>query len=152
MDIGPKAHVVSQVPAIVVGIFVDHDVVTVPVPAVAEANVVGSHAEIEAAEPKTAGATSRKMPDVSTAKTAGKATVLKGMVQMVVRIVAARVVANPFSVGVNVGSIGMPSLVVEMTILLWSMRRAHRRWTVRGDMPTRRTVFPTLRPSGERKQ
>src|SRR5580693_308751 len=86
VHVSPKTHVVSQVPAIVVGIFVDHDVVPTPVPITAEAHIIRGDTEIEATEPKSARPASREMPDVSAAKTAGKTTVLKRMVHVIVRI------------------------------------------------------------------
>lgn len=69
-----------------VGIFVD-DVVAVPEPAVAEAEVIGSDAEKETTEAEAAGAAAGEMPDVAAAEAAGEASVLKGMIEMVVRVV-----------------------------------------------------------------
>ena len=51
MDVGAKSYVVGEVPAFVVGIVVDDDVVAIPEPVVAEAEVIRRDAEIKAAEP-----------------------------------------------------------------------------------------------------
>jgi hypothetical protein len=57
------------------------------------------------------------------------------MIEVVAAIVAAGVVANPFAVGMNVRCVGMPALVVEMTIFRRRMRISHRRGSVGWDMP-----------------
>ena len=81
MDVSTQSDVVSQVPAVVVGIFVNDDVIAVPEPVAAEANVIRSHTEIEAAEPEAVGAASGQMPNVATAEAAGKASVFPGMIR-----------------------------------------------------------------------
>ena len=103
-----------------VGVFVDHDIVAVPKPVAAEADVVGSDAKVEAAEPETIGAAAAEVPNVAAPESACEAPVLPGMVKMVVNVVTAGIVANPFAVGVNVRCVGMASLVVEV--------RGLRRW------------------------
>jgi hypothetical protein len=115
VDVYAEADVVCQVPADVVGIFVDDDVVAIPEPAVAKADVVRSDAEIEAAEPEAAGTASGQMPYVAGAETAGKVAVLPRMIEVVVGIVGTGIVADPFAVGVNVGGVGMAFVVVEMS-------------------------------------
>ena len=76
-----------------VGVFVDDDVVVIPKPVVAESDVIRGDAEVEATEPETVWASAAEMPDVPTAEAAGEASVLPGMVDVVVRIVAAGVMA-----------------------------------------------------------
>ena len=101
-----------------VGIIVDDDVVAVPKPVVAEADVIGGDAEIEATEPEAIGTASCEMPNVAAAKAAGEVSVLPGVIEVVVRIVWAGVVADPFAVGVDVRRVGMTGLVVEVTVFL----------------------------------
>jgi len=149
VDVGSQAHVVGQVPAIVIGIFVDDDVVAAPVPAIAKANIVRSYAEIEAAEPEAAGTAASEMPNVPATESASEASVLKGMVEMIVRIVTSGVVANPFSVGMDVGRVRMTNLIVEMAVLLGRMRRAHGRGTVRRNMSTGGRASAMLREYGD---
>ena len=117
-----------------VGVFVDHDIVAVPKPVAAEADVVGSNAKVEAAEPETIGAAAAEVPDVAAAEAASKVAVLPGMVEVVVNIVMAGVVADPFAVGVNVRRGGMASLVVEVRGLRRWMGCARRLGTVGGDV------------------
>ena len=67
---------------------------------------------MEAAERKAAGTTAFEVPHMSATDTAGEAAMLPRMVQMVLRIVAAGIVAHPFPTAMYVGSIGMSSLIV----------------------------------------
>lgn len=134
MDVGPEPDVVSEVPAFMVRVFVDNDVVAVPEPVVAEADVVGGDAEVEAAEPEAIGATAAEMPDVATAEAAGEAAVFPGVVEMVMGVVATRVMADPLAVRVDVRRVGMSRLVVEVRIFRRGMRSLNRTWTMRGDM------------------
>jgi hypothetical protein len=53
---------------------------------------------------------------MSATDTAGEAAMLPRMVQMVMRIVAAGIVAHPFPTAMYVGSIGMSSFVVEVAM------------------------------------
>ena len=52
VDVGAEPGVVGEVPAGVVRIFVDDDLVGVPKPAVNIAKVVRSYAEVEASKPE----------------------------------------------------------------------------------------------------
>ncbi len=99
-----------------VGIIVDDDVVTIPIPVVAKADVIGSDAEIETAEPETVGTSSGEVPDVADA--AGEMAVLPRVIEAVVRIVAACVVADPFADRVDVRRVGVSGLVIEVTVFL----------------------------------
>jgi hypothetical protein len=59
---------------------------------------------------------------------------LKGMIEMIVDVAAAGVVADPLAVVMNVGRVRMPRLVVEMRGGLRRMRRARRSGTMRRDV------------------
>jgi hypothetical protein len=133
VDVSTQSDVVSQVPAVVVGIFVNDDVIAVPEPVAAEANVIRSHTEIEAAEPEAVGAASGQMPNVATAEAAGKASVFPGMIKVVVGIVTAGVVSDPFAVGVDVRRVRMSGLVVEVRGC--RRRMCNRSRAVRWDVP-----------------
>ncbi|MFZ1005926.1 MAG: hypothetical protein WAN65_03760 [Candidatus Sulfotelmatobacter sp.] len=125
-----------------VGVFVDDDVVAVPEPVAAEADVVGSDAKVEAAKPETVGSAAAEVPDVPAPETASEVAVLPGMVEVVVNIVMAGIVANPFAVGVNVRCVGMASLIVEVRCLRGGMRRARRFGTVGGNVRGPATNLP----------
>ena len=113
MDAGSEPDVIGEVPADVIGVIVDDNFVGIPEPSATEANVVGSYGEVEAAEPETAGATACEAPHMTAAETAGEAAMLPRMIQMVMRVVAAGIMARPLSIGMHVGSFGMSFLVVE---------------------------------------
>jgi hypothetical protein len=97
VDVGAEPHVIGQVPSVVVGVFVDDDLIRIPEPAVTETNVIRRYAEVKAAEPETRRASTDEMPNVTAAKATGKATVLPRMIEMVVGIVAAGVVTYPLT-------------------------------------------------------
>lgn len=52
MDVGSETFVVRKVPAWVVWIFINYYIVTIPVPAVAIAEIVRSNAKVESSEPE----------------------------------------------------------------------------------------------------
>lgn len=111
MAVGAEANVIGEVPADVVGIFVDDDLVGIPEPIAAEAEVGRSNAEIEAVEPEAGRAAAGEMPDMAFAEAAGEVAMLPRLIKMVVGIVGARIVADPFAVGVNVRSFGVAGFV-----------------------------------------
>lgn len=153
--ISPEPDVVGQVPAIVVGIFVNHDIVAIPEPVVAVAEVEGGYAETKTAEPEQVRAAAAEMPHMAAAEAAGEVPMLPGMIEMIVNVAPAGVVADPFAVVMNVGSIGMPRLVVEMRGGLHRMRRARRSGTMRRDVcnSTTNTMNSSVLSKGrERKQ
>ncbi len=112
MDVGPQPDVISEIPADVIRVFVDYDVIGVPVPAIAVTDVVGSHTKKETAKREPIWSAARKMPYMALAEATGKAAVFPRMIEMVVRIVAARAVSNPLiSFCVNVGRIRVTRLI-----------------------------------------
>jgi len=54
VNVGAKPYVIRQIPSDVVRIFVDHDLIRIPEPVTAEAEVIRGDAEVEPAEPETA--------------------------------------------------------------------------------------------------
>jgi len=56
------------------------------------------------------------------------------MIQMVMRIVPAGIMAHPLSIGMYVGSFGMSWLVVELAVFLHRMRCGYFRRTVLGNV------------------
>jgi hypothetical protein len=113
VDVGTEPGVVGQVPAVVVGIFVDDDRIAVPIPVIGVVVIVGSYAEIEAAEPKALAVSSAKVIDVAAAKAAGEAAVLPGMIEMIVRVSATGIVADPSPIVMDVRRIRMTLPIAE---------------------------------------
>src|ERR1700691_2913812 len=88
--------VVRQVPAVMIGIFVDHDIVGIPEPVIAVAYIVRRHRKIESTEPEAARASALNVKHVALAKAAGKMSVLPGMIKMVVRVILPGIMPHPF--------------------------------------------------------
>jgi hypothetical protein len=84
------------------------------------------------------------VPDVAAAEATGEVAVLPGMVEVVVNIVMAGVVADPFAVGVDVRSVGMASFVGIVSIFDGMSVGLGRRGTVSRRM-RRRSFVPFLR-------
>ena len=146
MHVGSHADVVRQIPSVMVGIFVDNDLIRIPEPIVAVADIVRSNAKVKAAEPETRWAAASKMPDVATTKATGKVTMLPRMVDVVVGIIAAGVMAHPLIVGVDVGSVRMTTFVTEIRMVGCRTRiGAGRSWAVRGDVTPTNAMRRTLR-------
>lgn len=132
MHIGTKPDVISQVPAVVIGVLEDRDVVGVPKPVAAVADVKVGDCKTKTAEPEQVRASATEAPDMSAAETTGEVSVLPRVIQMIVRIVSARVMPNPLAVIVDVRRVWMPRLVIEMLATLsHRMRSARRSRTVR---------------------
>ena len=89
MDIGSEAGVVGEIPAWVIGIVVQHDVIAVPQPIVGVVVVVRRDAPVKAAEPEAVAASAFDAINVVAANYAAEAAVFPGMVKMVMSIVAA---------------------------------------------------------------
>jgi len=138
--VGAEADVVGEVEAVVVGVFVDCDLVGAPVPVVAEAVVGGENAEVETAEPEAFAIAAFNAPDVAAAEAAGEAAMGPRMINMVMDVSTAGVMADPFAVGVDVRRVGMTFPVVESAVLVglasgsvmhggWAMLGRARRWS-----------------------
>jgi len=121
MDVSSQPDIVSKIPPVVIGILVNHDAVGTPDPVIAITNVIRSDGKIEPAEPETAWASAFDAKRVPLAEAAGKMSVLPGMIEVVVRIVLARIMPDPFvAAGMDVGSFGVALLVAKGTSLFGS--------------------------------
>jgi hypothetical protein len=100
----------------VVGVFVDYDLVSAPVPAIDVGVFIGEDAEVEAVEPEAITAAAFDAPRVAFAEAAGKVAVFPRTVEVKTGIFAAGVVADPFIVGVNVRGLGV-TLAVGISLL-----------------------------------
>jgi hypothetical protein len=108
--------VIGQIPAIVVRVCVDHDVVTVPIPVVAVGEVEIGNAEGETAKPETAGFASFNPPPVATAEAAVEVAILPRVLDAKAIIVSPAVVSHPFAVAVDVRCLRVTLAVVEMSV------------------------------------
>ena len=101
-----------------IGILVNHDLVGIPQPVTAIAQVERRDAEVETSEPESRRASPGQVPDVMRTESAGEMAVLPGMIQVVVRIAAAAIVPDPLAVRMNVGSIRMAVFIRKGMIFL----------------------------------
>src|SRR5258708_6188988 len=89
VSVGTEPHVVCEVPAIVIGIFVDDDLIAVPIPVTDEAGVVLPHPKIDPPDPDPISSAAFQPEHVVPPEPAVEMTMFKGVIEMVVLIVAA---------------------------------------------------------------
>src|SRR5580692_10933609 len=80
VNVSSQPRVIGEIPAVMVGIFVDHDLVAGPEPVSAQSEVKRGDAEGPAVEPETAGAASANAPYVPAAESAREVAMLPGMI------------------------------------------------------------------------
>ena len=150
MNIGAKPNVIGQIPPDVIGIVVDHDVIRSPIPIATIADIVWRNREEEAAESEPLWATSPKPPNVASTCGSGKMSVLPSPVDVIVRVTPAGIVPDPLVVlGMNVGSLWMPSLVGKRAPLRGRgrlMRNSHRSRPVRRNVSASYSALSTAGP------
>jgi hypothetical protein len=117
VHVGAEAWVVGEVPAGVVGVFVDDDVVGIPEPATHVGKVVRGDAPIPIVEAESIGTAAGEMPAMRRAEAAVPVAVLPGVVDVVVRVVGTAVVADPL-VAVDVWGVGMARLVGVVAVFM----------------------------------
>jgi hypothetical protein len=129
MDVSAQPDVVSQIPAVVVRIFIDHDIVGTPVPVVAISEIIGRNRKIETAEPEAARAASFDPKRMTSAEATRKAAMLPGMVEVVVGIISSCIMPNPLvTAGMDVRSLWVALLVTVGTRLLLCRARFLTSW------------------------
>ena len=98
VDVGSEAHVIRQVVADIIGIVIDHNVVIVPEPVAAIAVVIRRDLEEEATDIEAVRSATAQPPNMLRSKAGGEASMLPGMIEMVVGIIAATFMPNPLIV------------------------------------------------------
>jgi hypothetical protein len=102
VNVSSQPGVVGQIPAFVVRVGVNRDIVTIPIPVVGIGHVEWGDAEIEAVKPEAVGSAALDSPEVPAAETAVKAAVFPGMVEAEACVATIAVVPDPFPVAVDV--------------------------------------------------
>jgi len=141
MNVSAQPGVVCEIPTWIVGIFIDHNRVTRPIPAGHETDVGGRYAEVESPEPEASGTAAPEMKDMSRAEPAREAAVSPRMVHVIPRIAAG--VSNPLAVIVNMRRFGMPLGIVKIPLggATRRFRPRSRSFTMSGGRrPVRRNV------------
>ena len=126
MDVGAEPDIVGEVPADVVGVFKNRDVVAVPEPVVAVSDIKGGDAEVEATEPEAAGTATGQTPDMASTEAAAEVAMLPGMIEVEPGIIASLIVADPLAVVVDMRRFGMAFAVTKGLlgrILMWRLAR-----------------------------
>ena len=111
MNVRPQSGVIGQVPSVVIGILVDHDLIGVPQPVVTENDIERRDAEEEPTEPETSRAASFESKEMPAAEPAGEAAMRPRVIEMEVAVVTAYAMPNPFAVPVHVWRVGVSSTV-----------------------------------------
>lgn len=134
MDVDSQPDVVRQIPADVIGIFIDDNFVGIPKPSIAVSNVIGRDGKIESTKPESIWTTAREAPHMATAESAGEVPMLPRMIEVVMNIVTAGLVADPSLAAVYVGSVGVARFFAERPVFLSWRCMLDTRWTVSWDV------------------
>lgn len=137
VDVGSQPHVVGEIPALVIRVVIDYDLVAVPEPVVGIGQVKWRDAEIEAAKPKAVGTTSCNAPHVTTAEAAGEASMLERMIEVEAGVLSPSVMPDPLAIMVDVRSFWMACSIAIGSFgrsLVWRSARGSR--TMRGNVST----------------
>jgi hypothetical protein len=125
VNVGAEPNVVGQIPADMVWVRIDHDVVAIPKPVVAVGVVGWGNAEEEAVKAEAFAAATSETVDMRGTKGAWKMSVLPGTVEVVICIVPAGIMADPaIGPGIHVGRIGMSRLLGKIAGLAVRWRSA----------------------------
>ena len=111
VNVYAQPNVIEEIPANVVWVVVNHDLVTGPKPVTAVVIVGWCNAEIEAAEPEALPAPSPQPEDMAGAKAAPEAPMFPRMIEVVPGIISAGIVSDPLTVPMNVRGVWMSSAV-----------------------------------------
>ena len=88
MDVRAEPGVISQVPTIVVRIFIDDDRIAVPIPITNVVEIVRCNRKVEAAEPEALAVASAQTENMAPAKSTVEVPVFPRMIQMIVLVIA----------------------------------------------------------------
>src|SRR5579862_7490998 len=95
VDIGSETDVIGEIPAGMIGIVVDDDVVRIPEPAIDIAEFPGRYAPVPAVEPEAVRVAAYESPAMGRPEAAGEMAVFPGVIEMKALVVAALVMTDP---------------------------------------------------------
>lgn len=113
MDIRAEPWVIGDVPARVIGIIIEDDVIGIPIPVADVPDIKGSDAEVVSAEPETARSAACDSPEAFASDGSGEAPVLPRVVEMEARISPAEIVPYPLAIGMDMRRRGMAFSIPE---------------------------------------
>lgn len=117
--IRPETRVVGEIPAVVIRIWIENDVVSIPIPIGTVIEVVRRNAEEKSFELEAFTVSAVQAEHIIRSDRAREASVLPRMIEAVVGIVAARGMAQPLAgIGVNVRRLRVFRLIAECAPLI----------------------------------
>ena len=142
VSVGAEPRVISEVPARMVRILVDHDLIASPVPVRHDVVVVRRNVPIVIAKPESFPVSAREVEYVLRSEAAAEASVYPRLSEVVMRIVGATIMAYPSIVfGIDVRNVRMALLVhFHMVLRRRPGLSARRRGSPRGSRTARRNV------------
>ena len=123
VHVDAESWIVGKIPAIVIRIIVDHDVIVVPIPIIDITEIEGSYAEVISSEPEAAGPSAAQAPHIARSESALEAAMLPGMVKVESDIATAIGVADPLVILVDVRSFGVRGFIAIGSARLISLAR-----------------------------
>lgn len=118
MHIGSQPYVIGQIPSVMIGIRIDHDIVGIPNPTGAIVVIIGGHAEEVRPGPEVVPCTAAQSVYMAAADFAGEAAVFPWTVHMIMRIAGAGVADPLIVLGVDVRRVWMSRLVAIIRALV----------------------------------
>src|ERR1700689_2249618 len=113
VNVSSQPRVVGEIPAVMVGIFVDHDLVAIPEPVGGQCQVKRGNAESPSVKPETARTAPADVPHVAASEAAGETAVLKGMIKVETGIIASSVMPYPGAVVVDVWGFWVAGVIMK---------------------------------------
>jgi len=112
VSVSTQTGVVGEIPANVVGILVDHDLIARPVPVCDDVVIERGDVPVKTAKPEAFAVSSRQHEDMLRSKTAAEMPVCPRLREVVMRIVRATLMSHPLVVpGVYMRNVRMALLV-----------------------------------------
>lgn len=119
MHVDAEPCVVGEVIAIIIRVWIKHDIVAIPQPTVDETYVCRSDAEEEATKPEAVRTAAFNSPNTASADFTGKMAVLPGMIQVIARIVSPLIMSHPAIIRrIDVRRLRMPGSVIKFAVIL----------------------------------
>jgi hypothetical protein len=114
--IGSQARIVGEIPAGVIGVFVDHDRIGIPKPIVDIGVIKRSDAPVEVVEPESLPVSSLQVENVAWPEATIEMPVLKGMREMEPLVTGSGIVPYPVAVALDVRRVGVARCVAKVTL------------------------------------
>ena len=113
MDVCAQPRIVSEVPAVVIRVLVNYDRIGIPEPIAAIVMVGRRNTEIEIGDPEAVSISAGEAEHVTRPETTRESSMLKGMIDVVARIIPAGIVSDPLIIGVNMRRFRVSALILK---------------------------------------